>query len=99
MRELTVAGKSVRVRTSFRGREWYSLPADYRKAGRAMQSGNYEDALPFLTRVIESWEFEGDPQDEAAYEGLDVLAELMPLAGDVVIAVSEAAFPQAEPGG
>ncbi len=99
MSQLTVAGKKVEVRTSFRGKEWWSLPADYRAAGRAIQSGDYSGVVPFLARVIESWEFEGEPSDPASYEKLDVLTELMPLAGEAVRVVFEAAFPEAEPGG
>lgn len=98
MRELTVAGKSVCVRTSFRGREWYSLPADYRKAARALETGDYGLAIPFLTRVIESWDWTGDPSDAASYEELDVMSELMALTLEVMHAVHEAAFPSPEPG-
>ncbi len=98
MKELVINGKKVQVRTSFRGREWYSLPADFRRAGQAIEKGEYEGAIPFLSRVIESWEFEGDPAEAASYEGLDVLAELVPLTGEAVVAVAESAFPQAAAG-
>ena len=98
MSEITVRGKQVVVRTSFRGREWYSLPADFRKAVRAREAGDYAGAVPFLARVIEAWEFDGDPADVAAYEGLEVMAELVPLTGAVLGAVAEAAFPKTDAG-
>lgn len=95
MSELTVAGKRVTVRDSFRGREWYALPGLYRKALAAARKGDYGDAVPFLARVVESWEFEGEPSKATAYESLDVMAELMPLADGALLAVAEAAFPKA----
>jgi len=96
--EITVRGKAVHVRTSFKGRDWYSLPADFRKTLRAREAGDYAGAVPFLARVIEAWEFDGDPTDVAAYEGLEVMAELVPLTGAVLSAVAEAAFPKTDAG-
>lgn len=37
-------------------------------------------ARPILPHVIATWEFEGDPADLAAYDNLDVIEELLPLA-------------------
>lgn len=99
MSELTINGKLVVVQQSFRGKEWYSLPAAYRRAWKGAATGDYGPAIPFLARVIESWEFDGNPTDEAAYERLDILAELVPLADGVLLAVSEAAFPKTDAGG
>jgi hypothetical protein len=96
--DLTIAGKRVTVRESFRGREWWSLPALYRKAWAAARKGDYTDTIPFLARVVESWEFDGDPALAATYEQLDAMAELMPLADGAVLAVNEAAFPKAKVG-
>ena len=100
MSEIVIGGKRVTIRTSFRGREWYSLPGLYRKAWKgAGADGNYAAVIPFLARVVESWEFEGDPAEEAAYEQLDLLSELVPLADQALLAVSEAAFPSGDSGG
>ncbi len=96
--DVEIGGKKVTVRTSFRGKQWWSLPADYRAAGKAIQSGDYSGVIPFLARVIESWDFEGSPAEPASYEQLDVLSELMPLAGEVIRVVWEAAFPESELG-
>jgi hypothetical protein len=96
--ELSVHGKTVRVRDSYKGREWYSLPGLYRRAWKGAADGNYASCIPFLARVVEWWEFEGDPADEGAYEALDILAELVPLADQALLAVSEAAFPPAAAG-
>ena len=98
MSGLTIRGKRVTVRESFKGKEWYSLPGLYRKAWKGAHDGNYAQCIPFLMRVIESWEFDGDPATEADYEALDILSELVPLADQTLIAVSEAAFPTSEPG-
>ena len=94
MAEVTINGKTVQVRTSFKGRQWYSLPADYRAAIDGASKGDYIVTIPLLRRVIEAWQFEGDPTDEAAYEGLEVFAELRPLVGAVIGTISEAAFPK-----
>lgn len=98
MSEALVRGKAATIRVSFRGREWYALPGLYRKAWKGATEGNYAAVVPFLARVVESWEFEGDPADEAAYEALDVLGELVPLAEQALLAVAEAAFPPPNPG-
>ena len=98
MSQLTVKDRAITIRESFRGREWYALPGLYRKAWKGASEGNYAPVVPFLARVVESWEFDGDPTDEAAYEALDILSELVPLADQALIAVSEAAFPSTEPG-
>jgi len=99
MSELTVRGTRVTVRESFKGKEWYALPGLYRKAWKGAAGGDYALTIPLLVRVVESWEFDGDPATEAAYEALDILSELVPLADGTLIAVSEAAFPTSEPGG
>ena len=98
MSEALVRGKRATIRVSFRGREWYALPGLYRKAWKGATDGNYAVVVPFLARVIESWEFDGDPTNEAAYEALDVLGELVPLAEKALLAVAEAAFPQGDAG-
>lgn len=37
--------------------------------------------VTFLTQVIESWEYDGDPHDPKSYENLDAIYDIMPLAG------------------
>lgn len=98
MSEALIRGKQATIRVSFRGREWYALPGLYRKAWKGATDGNYATVVPFLTRVVESWEFDGDPADEAAYEALDILGELVPLAEKALLAVAEAAFPALDVG-
>jgi hypothetical protein len=94
--DLTIAGKRVTVRESFRGREWWSLPALYRRILEADRKGDYTDAIPFLCRVIESWEFDGDPAQPEAYEALETMAELRPLAQGAIMTVAGAGFPKGE---
>lgn len=98
MSEIVVRDKRLTVRTSFKGKEWYSLPGDYRRALEAYQRGDYSEAIAFLSRVIESWEFAGEPSEAASYEKLDVLSELRPLLLGVLGTVAEAAFPKVESG-
>jgi len=93
MAEITVAGKKVTVRTSFRGREFYSLPGLFRNAAAGAEKGDCAAIVPFLTKVVTDWEFAGDPADPAAYEDLDTFQELLPLANQAFVIVAEAAFP------
>lgn len=99
MSQVTIRGKAVEVRESFKGKEWYALPGLYRRAWRAAAAGDYAPVIAFLAAVITSWEFEGAPADEAAYEQFDVLGELMVMADGALLAVRAAAFPPSDVGG
>lgn len=39
--------------------------------------------VPLMRRMIESWEFEGDPSKAASYDELDMLRVLIPLSNQV----------------
>ena len=68
--ELTVAGKRVVLRERISAREGWALRG---LAARAMQGErlSFEEECQALAYVVESWEFDGDPTDPAAYEALD----------------------------
>lgn len=78
----TINGKEVVFRERFPAKEFWDLPAKIVQLHR-MRGGQEEFdmqlAVPLLARVIESWEYEGDPADEASFGELDVLGDLLPL--------------------
>ena len=81
MFERVIGGKRVIFREKLAAKGCWNLLAKINAfAGEAAQ-GDFTNALPILTRAIESWEFEGDPGDEAAYDALDQIEEMPSLVG------------------
>lgn len=83
--EIKVNGKSVVLRERFPLEEFFGLPG-------LVDAVDYKDlrtAIPLFIVAIESWEFDGDPTDPAAYMGMDVRSEVMPLAMKVASHISE----------
>jgi hypothetical protein len=76
MAEVIIAGRRVVLKEHLPARDHYALP-------RALSVGigrlPFEEQVGPLSKVVESWEFEGDPGDLAAWGELDVMAEFMPL--------------------
>ena len=73
--EFQVAGKKVVLR------ERISLGDGYNIIGlfSSIDSNDLRTSIPIMAKMIESWEFEGDPSDPAAYDKLDVLIEVIPM--------------------
>ena len=73
--EFTVANKKVVLR------ERISLGDGYDIIGlfSSIDSNDLRTSIPIMTKMIESWEFEGEPSDRASYDNLDVLAEFIPM--------------------
>lgn len=76
--EVVVNGRVVRMRRRFPAKENWDLPGLFMRLGGG---GDFDlqQMVPILPRLIESWEFAGDPADEAAYGELDLFRELIPL--------------------
>jgi len=81
--EIKVNGKAVVLRTRLPGRQTWEMVRNAASEGATMPE--YDDAVKQLTIFVESWEFEGDPGDPAAYEALDYF-ELM----DIYMAAQDA---------
>ena len=65
--ETTVSGKKVVLRTKYPSSE----NRDLFKVFRAMSIDDLGTVPPVALRMVESWEFEGDPADAASYDALD----------------------------
>lgn len=75
--ETVVNGKTVVMREHFPAKKYWGLYGDI----QAMLDPNvpFDTAARFLSQVIESWEFEGDPTKIESYENLDLSREFNPL--------------------
>lgn len=77
MPEITVSGRRVTLRERFPAKDFWDIPSMIAEV--AGEGIDYQRHIPLLMRIIESWEFEGDPADAEAYGELDILRELRPL--------------------
>lgn len=89
--ERTIAGKLVTFKDRLPAKENWSLVTMMNK----MSSGSvdYEPTVAVLSRIVATWEFEGDPADPESYADLDLLREFVPLmnaAGEMLNPPSEA---------
>lgn len=75
MAEIVVNGKRVTLRERYPLGEHKDLVGVF----RAMDPGDVSSMIPLATRMIEAWEFEGDPTEAASYDALDVPTEAWPL--------------------
>lgn len=57
---------------------------------------NLRTFLPICLKMVSSWEFPGDPKDEAAWDELDIFTELLPIANFVQASITERAGAGAE---
>ena len=87
--ELMINGKIVRVKSRFPARENWDLPNLLMKFSQQEGGFDLKQIVPVLPRLVESWEFEGDPTDEDAYEELDLFRELIPLVREVSLALGQ----------
>lgn len=73
--------KQVDFFQTFPAKDNWDLPAALSELGTAAQGGGLDlkKAIPVLQRVVNSWEFGGDPKDADAYGDLDIFRELIPL--------------------
>ncbi len=81
----TINTKEVTFHTRFPARDNWDLPQQLQALAATAQDGqmDLQAALPLLTRVIASWEFDGDPADVAVYDDLDIFREIIPLVTEV----------------
>jgi len=68
-----IAGKQVEFRERMTSRQWW--PVYYKiitvPAGEMIPAAySFDEAVQLCMAVVESWEFDGDPQDPGAYEHL-----------------------------
>ena len=73
--EITVAGKKVVLRERIILGEGYDIIGLF----SSIDSNDLRTSIPIMTKMIESWEFDGEPSDRASYDNLDVLAEFIPM--------------------
>lgn len=89
-KEITVAGRKVVLRDHFPARHNWDLPQLISALAPGKGEVHFENAPALMVRMIESWEFEGDPSDPAVYADMDMLSELMPLANAVAEVIRQA---------
>ena len=77
--EFQVAGKKVVLRERIILGEGYDIIGLF----TGIDSNDLRTSIPIMSKMIESWEFEGDPNDPAAYDNLDVLTEVIPMSRKV----------------
>jgi len=71
--EYTVNGKAVVFRERLRaGDNWDLMDIMAQMAGSEGSAVKREPAIALLSRLIEVWEFPGEPDDPAAYLDLDL---------------------------
>lgn len=73
--EITVAGKKIVLRDAIKMQDGYDILGLL----MAAETADLRTQVPLATKVIESWEFEGDPSKAESYDGLDVLRVVIPL--------------------
>ena len=81
----TINAKEVTFHARFPARDNWDLPQQLQALAATAQGGqlDMQAAVPLLTRVIATWEFDGDPADTAAYDDLDIFREIIPLVTEV----------------
>lgn len=74
--QIEITGKKVVLKDSIPLSEGYDL------LGLILEGTNKDmkTMVPIMMKVIESWEFDGDPNNKESYEQLDVLGVVIPLA-------------------
>jgi len=81
---ITINGKQVHIKSHFPARDNWDLPQVLMAfANQGSDKLDMQRVVPALPRLIESWEFEGDPAEEDAYGDLDLFRELIPLVREV----------------
>lgn len=88
---ITINGKAVTIKDRFPAKENWDLPNVLMSFARqeGEQGFDLQRIVPALPRLIEAWEFQGDPADPDAYGELDLFRELIPLVREVSQALGE----------
>lgn len=83
MAEFVIAGKRVKFRDKLPVKDNWDLMQKLAglDLGEKPTKMDWKAHLPIMCRVIEEWEFEGDPSDPEAYGNLDLFREFLPLLG------------------
>ena len=84
-----INGKQVTFKSELTNREGWNVSPVMAALAEAQKDGatvkalfyavSYDDALRLMSTLIESWEFDGDPQDPEAIGALHPFKELIPL--------------------
>lgn len=90
MAEVTIAGKRVKFRDKLPVKDNWDLMQQLGQLdlGDDPASMDWQAHIPIMVRLIEEWEFEGDPSDPEAYGELDLFREFLPLLGKYTEMVS-----------
>jgi len=75
--EIEVKGKKVVLRDKMPAKANWDLFQNFERF--ASGELDFDRIVDLLSRVVESWELEGDPHDTATYEEMDLFSEMMPL--------------------
>jgi hypothetical protein len=86
-----INGKQVTFRSRFPARDNWDLPQKLAAISEQTQKGGLDlkMVVPVLQRMIESWEFDGDPAKADAYGDLDIFSELIPMLGAAAKTIGE----------
>lgn len=86
-----INGKRVEFKQRFPARENWDLPRVISSLGSQAQGGaiDFEASVPVLQRMIDSWDFDGDPKDAESYGELDLFRELIPLLKEAASYIQE----------
>lgn len=81
MPTVTIAGKQVVFRERLPAKDnWDLLQRIMETTGKAGEGVlDFQAQVPILVRMVESWEFEGDPTNAESYGELDIFREFFPL--------------------
>ena len=80
--EHTVNGKRVTLKRRLPGKDARGLAELINRVGEVVNDPLM--LVPLGLALIESWEFEGSPQEATSYDELDVFDELYPLASVLI---------------
>lgn len=78
-RVLEVAGKRVWLKERLPLKDGAKIVG----LAQAINDQDLESAVPLFKLLIERWEFDGDPAEDASYEDLDIFSVFLPLVAGV----------------
>lgn len=86
-REHIVNGKRVTFRTEYPVEQYHDLPHLWYLANQ--DDATFEQKAKVLSKLIESWEFDGEPSDPAAVAALNLWSEFWPVWVAAVVEVGK----------
>lgn len=89
--EVTVSGKKVKLYDKLEARRNWDVMQKWQK----LDPNNFDDVAGFMARLVESWEFPGDPADVESYAKLDLFTEFTPIC-DAVFQLMKPKFEASE---